>query len=108
MRPETRNKIELWLAGDISVTWTSTTKEPRPWVKKYLIQLRGDACEMCGFNEKNLNGDSIIQMDHIDGNYINNSLINLRLLCPNHHAMTDTYGSRNIGKGRGHRRKFEV
>ncbi len=36
-----------------------------------------------------------LELDHIDGNNTNNSLKNLRLLCPNCHALTPTYRSKN-------------
>lgn len=102
---EVQNKIERWLSGDISVSWSGKAKEPAGWVKKYLLEVRGDKCEVCGWDEKAPDGRSIIQMDHIDGNYLNNEPSNLKLLCPNHHAMTPTYGSLNNGNGRKHRRK---
>lgn len=37
-----------------------------------------------------------LELDHIDGNNKNNFLINLRLLCPNCHALTPTYRTKNI------------
>lgn len=99
----TQSKIDAWLGGDITASWVSTTREPRPFVKRYLIRTRGDSCEICGFSEKATDGSSVIQMDHIDGDYTNNLLSNLRLLCPNHHAMTATYGSKNTKGGRRYR-----
>lgn len=39
-----------------------------------------------------------LELDHIDGNKNNNNLSNLRLLCPNCHALTPTYRGKNIGK----------
>ena len=36
-----------------------------------------------------------LELDHIDGNTNNNNLNNLRLLCPNCHALTPTYRGRN-------------
>ena len=38
-----------------------------------------------------------LQLDHIDGDSDNNKLHNLRLLCPNCHSQTSTFG--NAGKG---------
>ncbi len=97
---EKNYKISEWLNGNLEITRSGKTQEPQGWVKAYLIELRGDKCEFCGWKEPKPDGTSIIQMDHIDGNYLNNSLENLRLLCPNHHAMTETYGSKNRGKGK--------
>jgi hypothetical protein len=39
-----------------------------------------------------------VELDHIDGDRTNNLLENLRLLCPNCHALTPTYRGRNIGR----------
>ena len=40
-------------------------------------------------------GLSILQIHHIDGDATNNKEQNLQVLCPNHHAMTEHFGSRN-------------
>ncbi len=102
-------RIKLWLSGDNSVTfYGGRSQETRKFVKKYLIETRGDKCEQCGWDEKSPDGRSIIQIDHIDGNCHNNDLNNLQLLCPNHHAMTLNYGSLNKGSGRTHRRKADL
>lgn len=37
-----------------------------------------------------------LELDHINGEHDDNRLENLRLLCPNCHALTDTYRGRNI------------
>lgn len=97
---------QLWLSGDNSVTWSGATREPRSFVKKYLKELRGDKCEWCNYSKKRPDGTSKIQMDHIDGNYTNNALSNLRLLCPNCHEDTPTFGSRNQNGGRRYRLKY--
>lgn len=39
-----------------------------------------------------------LELDHISGDPMDNSLGNLRLLCPNCHAQTPTYRGRNIGR----------
>jgi hypothetical protein len=42
-------------------------------------------------------GSSIpLEVDHQDGDRLNNELSNLRLLCPNCHALTPTYRGRNV------------
>jgi hypothetical protein len=70
--------------------------------KKYLLKTRGHQCQICNLKEWN---DKLIpiEMDHIDGNHKNNSLDNLRLVCPNCHAQTPTYKSKNKGNGRAKR-----
>lgn len=99
-------RIKEWLSGNNEITiGGGVNKDTMKFVKKYLIETRGDKCEQCGFDEKAPDGRSIIQMDHIDGNCMNNLIDNLRLLCPNHHAMTPNYGSLNKGSGRAWRRK---
>lgn len=71
-------------------------------IRKYLLSLEAK-CVWCGQGES-WNGKPLsLQMDHIDGDSDNNLVSNLRLLCPNCHTQTDTYGIRN--KGRSSRRK---
>jgi endogenous inhibitor of DNA gyrase (YacG/DUF329 family) len=73
-------------------------------LKKYLFEKRGDKCEDCGtgsiWNGKPL----VLQLDHIDGDSDNNHPTNLRLLCPNCHTQTETFGS----KGQGNRYKKQT
>jgi hypothetical protein len=55
------------------------------------------ACEECRSSE--WHGTPIpLELDHVDGDRTNNRLENLRLLCPNCHALTPTYRGRNIGR----------
>ena len=35
-----------------------------------------------------------LQLDHIDGDPANNMIENLRILCPNCHTQTETFGSK--------------
>lgn len=98
--------IELWISGNISVTWAGPHKETKSFVKDYLKTVRGDRCENCSFDKKSPSGNSIIQLEHIDGNYQNNTIENLQLLCPNCHAMTETYGRKNKNGGRKYRKKY--
>ena len=69
-------------------------------IKNRLIAegIKDAICESCGIGE-NWNGkDLVLELDHIDGNNTNNSLENLRILCPNCHSQTPTFRGRNIKK----------
>lgn len=52
-------------------------------------------CAICG-NPGVWNGkDLSLQLDHINGKHNDNRIENLRLLCPNCHSQTETFGSKN-------------
>lgn len=53
-------------------------------------------CQNCGCDGKWQNGIISLELDHINGNNTDNRIENLRYLCPNCHALTDTYRGRNI------------
>lgn len=52
-------------------------------------------CQTCGCDGQWQNEIISLELDHIDGDNSNNSLENLRYLCPNCHALTKTYRGRN-------------
>lgn len=63
----------------------------------HLIRERGHECEVC--KNKLWMGKPIpLELDHIDGDCRNNGKSNLRLICPNCHAQTDTYKGKNVGR----------
>jgi hypothetical protein len=90
--------VEAWLEGTVSGvdTWGNLSDH----VRHYLVELQG-GCVECGWAERNpVTGKIPLHIDHIDGDWRNNRPINLRVLCPNHHALTSNYGALNRGKGR--------
>ena len=54
-------------------------------------------CECCGITTW-LNQPVPLELHHKDGNRNNNTLENYELLCPNCHALTDTYRGKNCSK----------
>nr|WP_303710648.1 HNH endonuclease [Kutzneria buriramensis]WKX09535.1 HNH endonuclease [Kutzneria buriramensis] len=57
-----------------------------------------ERCALCGLGAVWLGEPLPLEVDHIDGNWRNNRMENLRFLCPNCHSTTDSY------RGRGKRR----
>lgn len=65
-------------------------------------------CALCG-NDGVWFGKPIgLDLDHIDGNPENNELSNLRFLCPNCHATTETYRGKNKKKNKEIKTKEEA
>lgn len=69
-------------------------------LKKRLLKenLLEDKCAICGLGNKWNNELLTLQLDHINGISDDNRLENLRVLCPNCHSQTKTYGARNKRK----------
>lgn len=74
-------------------------------LRKLLIKFRGHRCESCNLTHW-LDQPIPLEQDHINGDSSDNSPENLRLICPNCHALTPTYKGRNPrGSGRAKRRE---
>jgi 5-methylcytosine-specific restriction endonuclease McrA len=75
----------------------SSPKRNRKHVKMRLVRagLLENSCQSCGlvgWQGKPLN----MHLDHVNGVKNDNRLENLRMLCPNCHSQTPTYGGRNL------------
>lgn len=100
---EFKKNVENWKSGKID--GMNVAEGLKNFVRKYLIDKCGNKCQECGWCVVNITTGKVpLQIDHIDGDYKNNVESNLRVLCPNCHSLTSTFGSLNIGRGREKRR----
>jgi len=71
-------------------------------IRRYLIEKANFKCEQCGFSGINPSSHrTVLEIHHIDGNYRNNRPDNLKVLCPNCHAMTPNYKANNKNGRKG-------
>jgi len=76
-------------------------------VRKYILEKFDYKCSECGWDKKNpVTGKTPLEVDHIDGDPTNNAEDNLRLLCPNCHALTPTWKALNAGKANKKRLRY--
>lgn len=91
-----RRTAEEILAADTSA---HAKRVPSSRLKRAMCELgMEELCALCGIEGVWLGEPLPLEVDHIDGNWRNNRIENLRLLCPNCHSTTDSYRGR--GKGR--------
>lgn len=73
-------------------------------IKPHLAFLFGEKCSVCGIESWN-NKKIVLELEHKDGNSLNNHPSNLCLMCPNCHSQTTSYKGKNKGNGRYSRRQ---
>lgn len=97
-------KLDAWKSGqDNCVDTHGNVSRP---IRRYLLNKAGNKCTGCGWNELNpKTGKCPLEVHHKDGDHTNNVESNLQVLCPNCHAITPSYGSINIGRGRNFKKK---
>ena len=81
---------------DEDVFFKGNTKS-RIVIRKYILRNNSIEykCEMCGNIGEWMGKTISLELDHIDGDPMNNEKSNLRFLCPNCHATTSTYRGKN-------------
>ncbi|MFM2339713.1 MAG: Raoultella phage Ro1 [Candidatus Parcubacteria bacterium] len=94
--------INKWKAGEI--TGLNSIGLVSSQVKFYLRKKYQDKCILCGWSKINPVTQRVpLVADHIDGNWMNNTENNLRLVCPNCDALSPTFAALNKGRGRKNR-----
>ena len=74
-------------------------RRSRSHVKSRLLMagVKDQRCEGCGLTDW-LGAPISLELHRVNGDGDDNRLVNLRLLCPNCHSQTDTWGGRNKGR----------
>ncbi len=87
-----RNAFELILNGTAKFT------RSRKSIKTYLLnkKILKNECSECHIGPEWNDKELILVLDHINGINNDNTLDNLRLLCPNCNSQTETFSGRNI------------
>lgn len=96
---ERQKKVEAWKKGEIDGRRGKTATAH--WLRDYLLEKFNHKCAQCGWGETNPHTGKIpLELEHIDGDYTNNSEDNLTIICPNCHSLTATYKGANKKQGR--------
>ncbi|MFC9946181.1 HNH endonuclease [Streptomyces pratensis] len=84
------------LGSPLTLRTPADGRIPGGRLRRSLLQAGvAESCAMCG-NGAEWNGKPLrLEVDHANGEWWDNRSANLRLLCPNCHAVTDTYRGRN-------------
>lgn len=95
---EQKDVIKKWINGEAQLSIHKA--------KKFFIEKYGYKCSALDCAWDMSKKPTMVELDHIDGNWQNNSFSNLRLLCCNCHSQTETFRAKNTGNGRAYRRDF--
>ncbi len=71
----------------------NTTRQKDSLINAGLLK---EECAECGLGPEWQGKHIALHLDHIDGDRLNNTLDNLRILCPNCHSQTSSYAGKNL------------
>lgn len=89
-----QKKVDAWANGEFNGQQANGSLSTT--IRNYLLKKVNYRCEKCGWGEINpTTGKVPLEIHHKDGNYLNNKPENLKVLCPNCHALTPNYKALN-------------
>jgi hypothetical protein len=93
--------VPCFPASPLSKLLQTGTRVQSYKLKKRLFAegLKVRRCDWCG-NTEWLGQPIPLELDHINGDQTDNRIENLRILCPNCHALTQTYRGKKLAKCR--------
>lgn len=95
-----------WLSLEEILVKNSKYQSNKIRIRLLKAGIKQHKCEQC--LNSYWNGVLIpLELEHINGNNSDNRLENLKLLCPNCHAQTDSYRGKNIGKANGNKHFYK-
>jgi hypothetical protein len=80
-------KPDLWVAVEKHLVVGSTIGSHKLKERLWRAGLKPRQCEECGWQEVSVDGRLPLELHHINGNRWDNRIENLKVLCPNHHAL---------------------
>ena len=106
-----RNRGDRHVGGPERLSWQDvlvrnrrggSRKERIEVLRRALLECgRPHICAGCGLGPAWCDEPLVLEVDHVDGDPLNNEPDNVRFLCPNCHSQTGNHGVLNIRSGGG-------